>query len=487
MQTYLDALQSFLNAHPHWIEAAIFTTAFIESLAIAGIIVPGVAIMFVIGGIAGHAGTALWLALLWAALGAIAGDALSYWIGRRLQGRLHTLWPFTRYTQLLTQGETFFHRYGVWSVIIGRFIGPIRPVVPMVAGACAMPAPRFLACNVASAIAWAPTYVLPGYLVGAAMALNLQLPAHFTPTLIISLGVLITLAWVFVTLHIRLDSRGTWHQRLQTALTHYRDSQRIWRLMSSRRPGGLAEFPLASVFLFITASALFTLWSIIVVHTDWLRALDMGAAQFLQALRNPLTDPLMLGLTLLGDEKLLWQLFPVMVVVLLLRGHQAAALHIALAGLSVAALTHGFKAAFDLPRPELVMRPPASGSYPSGHASGITVLLGMLGAFMAAEWSGRQRWKIYLLIAVPMLLISLSRAYLGVHWLSDCIGGILLGLALCGLTRASFSRFDRVPISADLFTWLGVVVALSVAIRYLMANWQIAQQMYALATGSPAA
>jgi len=57
----------------------------------------------------------------------------------------------------------------VRSVVVGRFIGPVRPVIPLVAGAMGMQLPLFLAVNVSSALLWSPVYILPGYLLGAAV------------------------------------------------------------------------------------------------------------------------------------------------------------------------------------------------------------------------------------------------------------------------------------------------------------------------------
>ena len=60
------------------------------------------------------------------------------------------------------RGISFFKRYGVHSVFIGRFLGPLRAVVPLVAGMMHMPPLRFNTANVLSAVVWAPALVLFG-------------------------------------------------------------------------------------------------------------------------------------------------------------------------------------------------------------------------------------------------------------------------------------------------------------------------------------
>lgn len=96
-ENWLTDVTSWVATNPGWLNGALFLTALIESLAIAGIIVPGVALLFTFAALAGKSGLPLADALLWAGLGAVAGDAISFAIGRLLKGRLNTLWPFSRY------------------------------------------------------------------------------------------------------------------------------------------------------------------------------------------------------------------------------------------------------------------------------------------------------------------------------------------------------------------------------------------------------
>lgn len=101
-------LSAWLSLNPGWLATALFSTAFVESLAIAGIIVPGVAILFAIAALAGQTGMPLTEALIWAGLGAIAGDTASFALGRKLQGRLDVVWPLSRYPILMAKGQAFF-------------------------------------------------------------------------------------------------------------------------------------------------------------------------------------------------------------------------------------------------------------------------------------------------------------------------------------------------------------------------------------------
>jgi membrane protein DedA with SNARE-associated domain len=65
---------------------------------------------------------------------------------------------------LLPRGQAFFHKWGVAGVFIGRFFGPLRAAVPLVAGTCGMPLLPFMLANLASALVWATGILAPGLL-----------------------------------------------------------------------------------------------------------------------------------------------------------------------------------------------------------------------------------------------------------------------------------------------------------------------------------
>lgn len=164
-----SALYSWLLNHPDWISASIGLIAFVESFAIAGIIVPGVALLAAAAFVAGSADVNLYQILACAWLGAVLGDISSFYIGRHFSTDLLN-WRFLQsQREWIERGEVFFERYGLISIVIGRFIGPIRPVMPLSAGILGMRSSPFIAVNLSSALAWAPVYILPGYWLGASI------------------------------------------------------------------------------------------------------------------------------------------------------------------------------------------------------------------------------------------------------------------------------------------------------------------------------
>src|SRR3990167_687848 len=122
MSDYVSPLLQWLNANPEWAGFVTFLVSAAESIAIIGTIVPGSITMTAIGALAGAGIIPLWETLIWATLGAIVGDGVSYWLGHYFNDKLRRVWPFRTNPGLLEKGEGFVHKYGVMSVFIGRFV-----------------------------------------------------------------------------------------------------------------------------------------------------------------------------------------------------------------------------------------------------------------------------------------------------------------------------------------------------------------------------
>ncbi len=189
----LQPLIDWIAAHPDLSGLIVFLFAMGESLALVGIIVPGVVIMLSVGTLVGLGAINLWYALIFAALGAIAGDWFSYWLGRHFDQQLRHLWPLSRYPKLIPAGEKFFTRHGGKSVLFGRFVGPLRPVIPAVAGIMHMSQAKFYFMNIVSAILWAPVVILPGVAFGN----SLQLAQEVFGKLIMLVVILVFAAALF--------------------------------------------------------------------------------------------------------------------------------------------------------------------------------------------------------------------------------------------------------------------------------------------------
>ncbi len=160
-----DTLE-FIRANQDWAAPLVFLLAFGESLAVISLLVPATAILFGMSGLLGASGVPFWPCWVAAVAGASLGDAVSYWFGYHFRDRMAGIWPLTRAPQLLPRGQAFFARWGIAGVFFGRFFGPLRAAVPLVAGSCAMPQVPFQLANVGSALVWATGILSPGLLAG---------------------------------------------------------------------------------------------------------------------------------------------------------------------------------------------------------------------------------------------------------------------------------------------------------------------------------
>jgi membrane protein DedA with SNARE-associated domain len=153
---------NFIAHHAEWAFPIMFITAFGESFVFLSLLFPGTALMVAAGLLVPDGTLHLFPLLSGAILGAVLGDAVSWHLGRRYGHLLDNRWPFTRRPDLLTRSTAFFEKYGMAGVFIGRFFGPLRATVPLVAGIAKMRPVPFWIANVSSALIWGPALLLPG-------------------------------------------------------------------------------------------------------------------------------------------------------------------------------------------------------------------------------------------------------------------------------------------------------------------------------------
>jgi membrane protein DedA with SNARE-associated domain len=145
----------FVRVHQVWGPPIVFALAFGESLAFISLFIPAWAILVGIGAIIHASGIPFWPFLVAAALGAAAGDWLSYWIGITFKEPIAHVWPLSKYPDLLPRGHAFMEHWGILGIFIGRFFGPLRASVPLIAGILEMPYWYFQFANITSAFVWA--------------------------------------------------------------------------------------------------------------------------------------------------------------------------------------------------------------------------------------------------------------------------------------------------------------------------------------------
>ena len=157
-------LGEFIERHRMWAGPVLGLITFGESMVLIGAFFPATALMVVAGGLAGAGVLNPIPVLAWCVAGAVAGDAISYWIGRRMGPRAWRHPRMRPHRKAMARARLFFRKYGVVSIYLCRFMGPVRAFVPLICGITQMPNRRFQLANLGSALIWVPVMLAPGYL-----------------------------------------------------------------------------------------------------------------------------------------------------------------------------------------------------------------------------------------------------------------------------------------------------------------------------------
>ncbi len=152
----------FVRTNQAWAVPVVFALAFGELLAFISLLIPAWGALVAIGALIGSSGIKFWPIWVSASLGAAFGDWLSYWIGLKLEHTVAHVWPLSRHPDLIPRGEIFMKKWGMPGIFIGRFFGPLRASVPLIAGIFEMPFWRFQLANFTSAFVWAAVLLTIG-------------------------------------------------------------------------------------------------------------------------------------------------------------------------------------------------------------------------------------------------------------------------------------------------------------------------------------
>ena len=158
----VDQITAFVRDHAAWAAPVVFALAFAESLAFISLLVPAWGALVAMGALIKSGGIDFWPVWIAGSLGAALGDWLSYWVGLKLEYSVAHIWPLSRHPDLIPRGEAFVKKWGIPGIFIGRFFGPLRASVPLVAGIFEMPYWRFQFANFSSAFVWAAVLLTLG-------------------------------------------------------------------------------------------------------------------------------------------------------------------------------------------------------------------------------------------------------------------------------------------------------------------------------------
>lgn len=192
-------IKSFVLHHKAWAGPILGVIAFGESLVLIGLFFPATLIM-VFAGLAIQQGKLDAASVIgWSIIGASIGDAITYWIGRWIGPSVMHRWPLNRDKAAVAKARLFFRKYGFLSIFIGRFLGPVRPTIPLVAGLMRMRQLTFQIANVTSAMVWVPFMLFWGYAFSRAVGdLSHMTPVKWGALIVFLIAVMLGLTFATV-------------------------------------------------------------------------------------------------------------------------------------------------------------------------------------------------------------------------------------------------------------------------------------------------
>lgn len=440
----LDYLVNLIARLGQWGYLVIFAGAALESAAFLGLLVPGESLVLVTGFLAAHGALDLDVLILTVTLGAAIGDSIGYEMGRWL-GRpalLHYGSHFGLRQEQVDKADAFFNRHGGKSVFFGRFVGFARAIVPFLAGSSGMRYAAFLLYNVLGGAAWSTSLILLGYFLGASWQTAERWIGRASTLLGGVFLFALLLFWVYreaIRHEVTIKRyRDALLQRPEMARLRQRFAPQIGFLQARLSPSSYLGLNLTlGALVLIGASWLFGGLAEDVVNGDPITLVDVQVANWFHAHATPRVTQIMLaisdshgpvGMSILVALTALyfaWERAWYWLICLLVTVPTGALLNVL-----VKYAFHRARPSFEHPLVSVTTY-----SFPSGHASGSALFYGVLAAYLASRLGGwRPRIVIVLCAFALVILVALSRLYLGAHYLSDVLAGMaeaMTWLSLC--------------------------------------------------------
>ena len=435
----LDTLIAWVGQHPIAAGVVIFLVAFCDAVVILGFLVPAIPLLFAIGAFIGLGTLDGPYAILCAALGAFCGDGLSYVLGRVQGDRLRRMWPFSRHPEWLPQGEVMFRRHGLKSILIARYVGAVRPLVPAIAGMLRMPARRYVPASLIASLSWGAVLLIPGWIFGASIDLFAAVAGRLAIVVGVLLALLALIGFIVYQAYKVLAPRTSMFlsRVLHWSVRHPVLGRFAEALIDPRRRESPSLLVMAILLIF-GGWAFFTVLLMAAGNGDP-TALDLHVHHLMFGLRTPLADQPMAVLASFGDWQVLLPAAAVALGWLCWRQRWIAAAHWIAAFVFGLTLVWALDAMVQVPRPPAVMAV-AGFDFPSAQVTMAMIVYGFFAVLIARELPGRRRAWPYAVAGVLVTTVAFARLYLGAHWLTDVLGGVFLGIVWIAVLGLAYRR-----------------------------------------------
>lgn len=445
----LDLLKGFLDwvaLHPQWTLTLVFVCCVAESIIVLGVLIPTSILLGAAGALVALGALEFGPVVLAAASGAVLGDCVNFWIGRQYGERALQSPLAQRYQGAIERSRRIFRRHGAKGLILGRFVGLLRPFIAGFAGAYRMPVVVFLLVESVAALVWA----VPHIVIGAAFGASLDLAAEVAGRLVVLIIALLIFIWLLIAL-VRLavelvqEHAESWVHGLLDWSHRHRTVGRLgaW-LADPQQPETPGLALLAIVLLAVSALWLWLWWGLAAQHPA---PFDALAYRTLKDLHTPGGLSLAVALTQLGEWPVYVPVTAAVLMVLLVLGRVRAAWHWA-AAVGLAAVIALGLSLLALPDPLEYFRGEHLARFSGRELVLATVVYGFIAVLLATGRPARTR-VFYYAVAVSLIgLIALAQMFVGAQWLSVglfaiVIGGVWVLLLAIGYRRHGAQVLNR--------------------------------------------
>ncbi|GMR16616.1 MAG: bifunctional DedA family/phosphatase PAP2 family protein [Gammaproteobacteria bacterium] len=418
----------------------IFFIAFSESLILIGLLVPGAILMILFGALIVMDALEFWPTVFFAVAGAVAGDGLSFWLGKRYQHKLLQLWPLSKHPDILVRANQFFDRHGVKSIILSRFIGPLRPVIPAIAGMTKMPLKTFITTNIGSAMIWAPLYLLPGLLFGLSVEMASEFASKFIFLIIFLFIIIILSLWSVQRLYIftRPYNDKAINYLLNWGEKHSIAGEVPASIFDTSHPE-LRGLSLAALIIFVITLVFSLLFEFVVIPDNLLPynidSFNQLIYYRLQTFRSPPFDNVMLWFSYLSSSHFIALLYTFLGVFFILKKDffslwhwlAAIALPVLLSPLLNNNLTSSLQNNLNI------------NIQPLNFAAVISAL-GFLTVIINSGLSYNKQRFIYYISSTLILFLMLAQLYFAQQFFSQILSGLFIGLIWFNLLAIAYRR-----------------------------------------------
>jgi hypothetical protein len=356
-----------------------------------------------------------------------------------------------KFPKLIDQGQSFFSKWGLLSVFIGRFVGLVRPIIPAIAGMMAMPIKKYLAISTIAAILWAPFYLLPGMLFGNAMGAMSKVAGMLALLVIIFVCVVAFVYWVVQLLFGYLLPRT--HKILSKILIWTQKHPHLGKITSGlidpRKPekGSLAL--MATFIIALTITSLF-----FILNSQTINNWSLSVNSFMQAFHTDWTRPVMLFIIALTHDLTIFIPSLLVFIWLIKRKRNTAAGHwafIVITGYILALFINYFSTEFE------------KEWFGFNHLTWFVCVIGFWAALVSGALPHKIRSWPYTLATVLIAIVSFAQLFflqqsLGVVLISvfsAIFWASIIAIAYRMRTRKQFLGW---PVSGIFFGFQGIVI-----------------------------